>query len=40
MTFHAFVDESESSSGDSLGAYLLAAVVIAVDHLDTVRTTI
>lgn len=40
MIFHAFVDESEPSTGDSPVVYLLAAAVIAVDHLDTARTTI
>lgn len=40
MNFHAFVDESELSTGDSPGVYLLAAAVIAVDHLDTARTTL
>jgi hypothetical protein len=40
VNFHAFVDESELSTGDSPGVYLLAAAVITVDHLDTARTTI
>lgn len=40
MNLHAFVDESEPSACDEFGVYLLAAAVIAVDHLDTARTTI
>jgi hypothetical protein len=37
---YVFIDESEPSTGDCPGAYLRVAAVIAVDHLDAVRTTI